>query len=77
MSVKRRKGQASESHRVNAVLQGRGNTKSQTKLRRMMAKEISFEMIPECDRELYRAAEEKEWKSWLDYKGCEVLGFRV
>ena len=43
----------------------------------MMAKEISFEMIPECDRELYRAAEEKEWKSWLDYKGCEVLGFRV
>ena len=39
----------------------------------MMEKEIPFELIPECDRELYRAAEDKAWQSWLGYKSCEVL----
>ena len=73
ISVKRRKGEAQGSHMVNAVVQGKSKTTSQTKLRRMMEKEIPFEMIPESDRELFRAAEEKEWKSWLDYQSCEVL----
>ena len=73
-SVKRRKGVGSQAHAVEAVVQGKSHkTKSQTKLRRMMEKEMPFEMIAECDRELYKAAEEKEWKSWLDYQSCEIL----
>ena len=34
-------------------------------------------MIPACDRELYRAAEEKEWKSCLDYNSRQVLNLET
>ena len=58
---------------VHATCHGVGKTQSKTKLKRMMEKEIPFHLIPSEDRELYRAAEEKEWQSWLDYNSCEVL----
>ena len=35
----------------------------------MMEKEIPFEMIPECDRELHRAAEEKELARLQELRG--------
>ncbi|CAE7347373.1 NLRC3 [Symbiodinium sp. KB8] len=71
-SVKRRKaGQA--PHPTHAVVHGSNKTQSKNKLKRMMEKEIPFDMIPSSERELYRAAEEKEWQSWFDYNSCEVL----
>ena len=50
-----------------------GNTQSKTKLKRMLEKEIPHASIPEKDRPLYQAAEDKEWQSWLDYDSCEIL----
>ena len=72
VSVKRRKAQP-DPHPVNAVQHSGNQTQSKTKLKRMMEKEIPFDMIPSSERELYRAAEEKEWQSWVDYNSCEVL----
>ncbi|CAE7552795.1 RE2 [Symbiodinium natans] len=43
------------------------------KLKRMLEKEVPYEKIPEHEKELYRAAEEKEWKSWCDFNSCEIL----
>ena len=42
-------------------------------MKRLKEKEIPFDLIPSEERELYRAAEDKEWQSWLDYNSCEVL----
>ena len=72
VSVKRRKP-SEQVQPVNSVIQGKPKTQSKTKLKRMMEKEIPFDLIPSNERELYRAAEEKEWQSWLDYDSCEVL----
>ena len=60
-----------KEQRVHAV-QTEG-MKSKTKLRRMMEKEIPFEKIDPEDKELYKAAEEKEWASWKEYDSCEIL----
>ncbi|CAE6970895.1 RE1 [Symbiodinium sp. CCMP2592] len=69
LSVKRRKQQSppQQVHVANA------GSQSKTKLKRMLEKEIPYANIPEKDRELYRQAEEKEWKSWQDYESCEIL----
>ncbi|CAE7260901.1 RE1 [Symbiodinium sp. KB8] len=68
--VKRQKRQEGEAH-VHAVAFNK--TESKTKMKRMMEKEIHYHCIPEEQRELYKAAEDKEWKSWLDYESCDVL----
>ena len=68
--VKRQKRQEGEAH-VHAV--GFDKTESKTKMKRMMEKEIPYHCIPEGQREMYKAAEDKEWKSWLDYESCEIL----
>ena len=70
--VKRRRGDPASDHMVH-VATTRDKPQSQNKLRRMMEKEIPYEMIPQSERHLYREAEEKEWQSWLDYQSCEVL----
>ena len=70
--VKRRKAQP-QPHQTHAVYQGKKQTQSQTKLKRMMEKEIPYDMIPCQDRDLYKAAEEKEWQSWVDYDSCKIL----
>ena len=57
----------------NVFVVGHDSVKSKTKLRRMLEKEIPFDRIPAEERELYRAAEEKEWQSWLEYDSCEIL----
>ena len=46
---------------------------SQRKAQKALDKEVPLHKIPECDKAAYRAAEEKEWKSWLDYDAVEVL----
>eukprot|EP00439_Symbiodinium_sp_Y106_P010950 s656_g1.t1 len=69
--VKRHKRDQVSDHVVHVTTQKR--PQSQNKLRRMMEKEIPFDMIPQSERALYREAEEKEWQSWLDYQSCEVL----
>ena len=42
-------------------------------MQRMMEKEIPFDCIASDQRDLYKAAEDKEWKSWLDYESREIL----
>ena len=59
-----------ESAAVHAVHQP---TASKTKLKRMLEKEIPYNDIPPQDKHLYEEAEQKEWKSWLDYDSCEIL----
>ena len=63
-SLKRRK-RMTESAPVHAVQQP---TESKTKLKRMLEKEIPYSNIPPQDKHLYEEAEQKEWKSWLDYR---------
>ena len=70
MGVKRRKATSSDAH-VHAVYQKA--TQSKNKLKKMMEKEIPFDKIPQEQRSLYKAAEEKEWNSWLEYDSCEIL----
>ena len=70
--VKRRRAQP-QPHQTHAVYHGKKQTQSQTKLKRMMEKEIPYDMIPHQDRELYKAAEEKEWQPWVDYNSCKIL----
>ena len=67
--VKRRKKEQ-PPEQINVT---QGNTQSKTKLKRMLEKEIPHASIPEKDRPLYQAAEDKEWQSWLDYDSCEIL----
>ncbi|CAE7707379.1 RE1 [Symbiodinium sp. CCMP2592] len=69
-NVKRQKRQVGEAP-VHAV--SFKKTESKTKLKRMMEKEIPYDCIPADQREVYKAAEDKEWKSWLDYESCEIL----
>ena len=69
LGLKRRK--EDKSSVVHAVSQG--NVVAKNKLKRMLDKEIPFDCIPEADRELYKAAEDKEWDSWLQYDSCEIL----
>ncbi|CAE7294476.1 RE1 [Symbiodinium natans] len=61
---------SSDAH-VHAVYQKA--TQSKNKLKKMMEKEIPFDKIPQEQRSLYKAAEEKEWNSWLEYDSCEIL----
>ena len=69
MSFKRRKEERSST--VHAVSQT--NVVGKNKLKRMLEKEIPFDRIPDAERALYKAAEDKEWDSWLQYDSCEIL----
>ena len=69
-TLKRRKGEP-VANQVNAVYQQK--TTSKNKLKRMMEKEVPYDAIPQSQHGLYQEAEEKEWKSWLDYDSCEIL----
>ena len=69
MGFKRRKEERSST--VHAVSQA--NVVGKNKLKRMLEKEIPFDRIPDAERALYKAAEDKEWDSWLQYDSCEVL----
>ncbi|CAE7195067.1 RE1 [Symbiodinium sp. CCMP2592] len=69
LSVKRRRQQP-PSQQVHVANVG---SQSKTKLKRMLEKEIPYVTIPEKDRDLYKQAEEKEWKSWQEYESCEIL----
>lgn len=48
-------------------------TLSQRKAQRALDKEVPFSKIPEQERELYHAAEVKEWNSWLEYDAVSAL----
>ena len=69
VGMKRRKeGDGAQVHAVD-----QGKVVGKNKLKRMLEKEIPYDRIPEAERALYKAAEEKEWDSWLEYDSCEVL----
>ena len=69
MGLKRRKEEKSSS--VHVV--GHEKVVGKNKLKRMLEKEIPFNCIPDADRALYKAAEDKEWDSWMQYDSCEIL----
>ena len=69
MGFKRRKEERSSV--VHAVSQA--NVVGKNKLKRMLEKEIPFDRLPDADRALYKAAEDKGWDSWLQYDSCEIL----
>ena len=72
--VKRRKKQterSASSHEVHVV--GHDEIASKNKLRKMMEKEVPYDRIAAEQRNAYKEAEEKEWKSWQDYDSCEAL----
>lgn len=63
---KKLKGDESKaSHQIMEV--------SLNKLKKMMDKEIPYDMIPPEQMPMFQAAIQKEWQSWLDYQSCEVL----
>ena len=60
--VKRRRGDPASDHMVH-VATTRDKPQSQNKLRRMMEKEIPYEMIPQSERHLYHCIEKPKRRS--------------
>ena len=48
-------------------------TLSKRKQQRALDKEVPCHKIPENQKDAYKAAELKEWQSWIDYDAVEVL----